>query len=123
MMSLTSQPTLLSFRIFEAIFGTSPAGVESSLRNYCIYHATPLECTIDERTKRPMKVAKGDVYMKTRSTLISFCLLVALISGTMPSFAPFDVRVPAHTLDHYFSDLFHLGHLANNYISSGTVTL
>lgn len=66
MMSLTSQPTLLFLRTLEAIFGTSPAGVESSLRNYCIYLAIPLECTIDERTRRPTKVVEDDVNVKKK---------------------------------------------------------
>jgi len=124
MFSLTCQPSLMSFRILEALFGTSPHGVELSLGNYGTYHATTLECIVDERTNHPSKATREHVKLKLRMTIISFCLLSALLSITAPSsHAPFDVRMPANTLDHGFWDLVHVGHLANNFIGAALVQL
>ena len=120
MFCVTCQPTLMIFRILEALFGTSPYGVELSLGNYGTYHATTLECIVDKQTNHPTRVTREDVKLKLKRSLTSFCLLSLLLSITAPSYVPFNVYVPVHSLDHGFWHLLHLGHLVNNFIGAGT---
>lgn len=119
MMNVSTAPTALIFKTLEALAGTAPPFVEDSLGNFVTYYASTLECIIDPTTKKPVKANGKDILRKLKDAIIAIFVCCIFYSVFIPSnFAPFEVRVPAHSLDHTLSDLFSAGHLMNNFFAA-----
>ena len=111
----TIMPVLTIFHTMETMFDTTPPGVESSLGQYMLYLASPLEVCYEEKTHCALRVTKGE----TQESLLEFGLMVPVV-GLYQSilgplgYEPFVTKVPLGSIDHSVLDLFSLGHLGNN---------
>lgn len=119
MMNVTTAPTVLIFKILEALSGTAPPYVEDSIGNYITYYASTLEFIMDPKTKQPEKSNGTDILWKAKDAAAVIFICSILYSICLPSdFAPFHVDIPAHSLEHSLNDIFSLNHLGNNFVAA-----
>lgn len=109
--------TTMPFKISEAMFGTSPPGVEFSLQNYALGHCSSLvECEWDGPTHQRVKITSRELRINLNRIIWHIVFVCALISYLLAyDYKPFASNVVLDDF-HFTWDLFQPGHLANNYL-------
>jgi hypothetical protein len=103
------------FRTLEAMYGTSPPVVESSLTNYINYYSSFVHAQWSDKTKSRVKIEKSEVVAN-----LMRCIVILNFSSLMLSvllhydFELFQSRVKLEEF-HINTDLFSCGHLGNTY--------
>lgn len=96
-----------------AMYGTSPAFCEASLRSYIYYLASPIPLLFDSKSGLPVPVSTEELKRKSQQALTTLLLAIFLFNILeSTSYAPFPQRRPAKSL----LDHLHWGSLLNNYL-------
>jgi hypothetical protein len=117
MIAISSTPIFVTFNCLEAMYGTSPPIVERDLWTYCIYYSSPIPFLISDKTQQVIKASKEEITSKAKACFLNIVLTSLLLSVLIPfAYEPFSSpRQIGQPLDS-FLDIFHTGHLLNNYI-------
>lgn len=117
MIAISSTPIFVTFNCLEAMYGTSPPIVERDLWTYCIYYSSPIPFLISDKTQQVIKASKEEITSKAKACFLNIVLTSLLLSVLIPfAYEPFSSpRQIGQPLDS-FLDVFHTGHLLNNYI-------
>ena len=96
----------------KAMHNTSPAGVETSLKNYCLYYSSIIELEFNSKTNKHLMSTAKDVIEKATEFLMLLCVLGLVYSVVeITGYAPFGE--PTQN-GNGFPRLFEPRHLANN---------
>mmetsp|Transcript_7014 Transcript_7014/g.14939 ORF Transcript_7014/g.14939 Transcript_7014/m.14939 type:complete len:418 (-) Transcript_7014:328-1581(-) len=111
----TATLSCVCFRCIEAMYGTSPDVVESSIWNYCLYYSSPVPFVWNAKTGDRQKITRTAFVCSLMERLLNFMAL-SLVLSVMDHFdyKPFEDRVELARL-HISHHLFSLGHLYNSY--------
>lgn len=115
-LSLSTLPTVVAFRTIEAMYGTSPPVVESSLGTYIAYYSSLMHCEWDLKTLQRRRITSSELLETFGRIAFHFHLISVLLSVAMHfEYQPFPSKVP---LDSFFVswDLFAPSHLLNCYL-------
>ena len=108
--------TLVFFRCIEAMHGTAPLTVETSLRTYVEYYTSLTPFEWDPKTKTRRKITTQELLQCLWRTLSHFHLVGIVLSVALHyNFQPFASNV---ILDdyHFGPELFSLAHMGNCYL-------
>jgi len=114
-LAFVSLGTIVFFRCIEAMHGTSPETVESSMGTYVTYYSSLMHFEWDPKTQKRRKSTPAELLATLKTILIHFHLVSLVLSFEMHfDFRPFQSKVG---LDHYHFnlDLLSPGHLGNAY--------
>jgi len=115
----TIMPVLTIFHTMEAMFGTSPPCVESTMGRYALYSSSPLEVCFDQTTCRPITVKLKQTLEAARAFGLALVVLGMYQSTLGPmGYEPFTTQAPLDSMDHTIRDLFSFGHLVNNLVAA-----
>lgn len=111
-------PTIMSvicFRCIEAMYGTSPAVVESSIWNYSGHYSSLAPYAWNTKAKERQKITRIELVRSFMERLLNFVALSLVLSVLIHfDYQPFQDRVELTRL-RISQDLFSLGHLCNSY--------
>lgn len=113
--SFCTLATILFFRTIEAMYGTSPDGVESSQGTYIAYFSSVMHFEWDPQTKKRRRITWNELGTAVARILLHFFLICLMLSWEMHhNFQPFPSNV---TLDEFTLSFQFLtpSHLANAY--------
>lgn len=122
-MSVASTPTLVFFRCLEAMYGTSPAAVEEDMLTYCLYYCAVIQFRFDPNTKQPIPATPNEIWTKGLTALRSYFLIGCFYSAVASfSYLPFPTSILTTSSSEGSSlwDLFHWGHICNNFFLACT---
>jgi hypothetical protein len=118
-MALTTLGTVVGFRTFEAMHGTSPHTVESSLGTYVTYYSSLMHFEWDPKTQTRRKITFSELARTIAKVLLHFHLASLLLSIEMHfDFQPFPSSVKLDGFKLTW-DLISVPHLLNVYILAG----
>ena len=107
--------TVVGFRTIEAMHGTSPAVVESTIGTYMTYYTSLMHFEWDPKTLRRRRITGAELWSNLRTILIHFHLLCLVLSFEMHvDFKPFHSAVDLAAYNISW-DLLSLAHLGNAY--------
>lgn len=108
--------TCIFFRCVEAMYGTSPELVESSLTAYVTYYGSVVPYIWDPKTKRPKPPTGMEILSFLAEVLVYFTFLSLVLSYLMHvDFRPFESSVPLNKIE-LSLDIFSPAHIGNCYI-------
>jgi hypothetical protein len=115
-MSMVTLPTIVFFRVFEAMYGTSPHTVESSIGTYMAYYTSLCHFDWNPKTKTRRILTLKEFLSNFFRLLVHFHLVGLVLSVAMHfDYQPFSSNVILD--DYHFSlDLFSPAHMANCYL-------
>jgi hypothetical protein len=106
---------VIMFRVFEAMYGTSPETVETSLGTYIVYFSSIIHFEWDAKTCCRRRITWAELTTNSCKVLLHFHIVSLLLSIAMHvDYQPFSSNTP---LDEFSLslDLLSPSHLANNY--------
>lgn len=114
--SLFALPAIVVFRTVEAMHGTSPHTVESSLGTYMVYYTSMGHFEWNPKTKTRRKITSSELLSNLIRIFVHFHLLSLLLSFAMHfDFTPFPSNVELDKF-HFNLDILSPGHLGNTYV-------
>jgi hypothetical protein len=122
-LALSSLATVVAFRTIEAMYGTSPEVVESSLGTYSIYYTSTLHFDWNPKTKTRRRITAAELVATISKILLHFHLVSLALSIEMHfEYQPFpsSVQLEGFTLSW---DLLSVPHILNTYILAGLTYL
>jgi hypothetical protein len=114
-LSASTLMTVIFFRCLEAMYGTSPEVVESTLWNYCGYYSSVAPFVWNPKTMRRETVTMEKFLSLLGDIVIHFAAVSVVLSILIPyRYKPFDdpVSLTGFTIS---TDLINPGHLLNSY--------
>lgn len=122
-LSLVTLGTVVGFRTMEAMYGTSPATVESSLGTYVTYYSSLMHFEWDPKTKMRRKIKKAELIATVTKIFVHYHLVSLLMSIELHyDFQPFESTVQLDGFNLRW-DLLSVSHLLNVYVLAGLTYL
>ena len=116
--------TCVSFKCIEAMYGTSPPVVETSLLNYVVYYSSPVTFVWDEK-KRCRKPADKSKIAAFAAEVGFYFLSASIVLSFLKhyDYRPFGGEITQYDKFHFGWELLSLRHLGNAYFHSLLVYL
>lgn len=110
---------VVCFRCVEAMYGTSPDVVETSIWTYTGYYSSVIPFVWDPKTKQRQRMPLQQIVMSMVEILCFFVALSVVLSFLIQyEYQPFDDPVPLTELT-LTTDMVSPGHLLNSYCHAG----
>jgi hypothetical protein len=115
-LALVTAPNLVVFRCLEAMYGTSPSVVETSLGHYVAYYTSLFDFYWNPETKSRQKISWNDLFGRVYRIKAHYVLASLILSYMLHyNFKPFPSSVALDSY-HISAKLFTFGQLLNNYL-------
>jgi hypothetical protein len=115
--------SIVAFRCIEAMYGTSPAVVETSVFHYIAYYTTMVPFYWEEKNQARRKITSSELIVNFSGVLLVFHVLSVYLSFLMHNnYKPFGDRVELDQF-HFNTDLLNPAHLANGYLHVGKTNM
>jgi hypothetical protein len=115
-LALVTAPNLIVFRCLEAMYGTSPSVVETSLGHYVAYYTSLFDFYWNPDTKAREKITLGDLVGRLYRIKAHYVLVSLILSYLLHyDFKPFPSTIALDSY-HLSTELFTPGQLLNNYL-------
>ena len=114
-LAFATLPMIVSFRTIEAMHGTSPAVVETSVGTYMVYYSTVSHFEWDAETKARRKITSGELVGALMRIAYFFTGVSLWLSFMMHvNFQPMQSNIPLDSF-HLSWDLLSPAHIVNTY--------
>lgn len=112
-------PTQTTFRCIEAMHGTSPPSVETSVAHYMTYYTCTMDFQWDPKTNRRVRITNAELARRNLELLWEFlCLSVVLSYLIQYDFKPFSSDMVVHHFG-IGPELLSPHHVANTFLYAG----
>eukprot|EP00549_Striatella_unipunctata_P016889 CAMPEP_0118708116 /NCGR_PEP_ID=MMETSP0800-20121206/21668_1 /TAXON_ID=210618 ORGANISM="Striatella unipunctata, Strain CCMP2910" /NCGR_SAMPLE_ID=MMETSP0800 /ASSEMBLY_ACC=CAM_ASM_000638 /LENGTH=179 /DNA_ID=CAMNT_0006611193 /DNA_START=161 /DNA_END=697 /DNA_ORIENTATION=- len=127
MLGITAVAVIVPFHCVEAMFGTSPRGVETSLGTFIEYYVCPVPLRRDEITGKPIVATRSEILFRIRDLIQKVILLSMIFSVTTPFEFNMFVSLPKDENDNNNASIIILhdvwNHLLNNYMNAASLSM